>query len=700
MLKKMCALAAGLAFVSVTLLGVAPAEASSPAFSWPSMVWTSHRLAAFSPPARLSSRVILPAADPLDLSGSQLYDPNGVLGSGIYQVKTSIQSLAAHHMKLYVAILDNYSGYTPEEWNSKTAELSKMGADSYLISLNLTDKQFSASSTSGSALNSAEVNDLATNFASPQFSTQEYASGISSFAQQIVQRAMATPSATETGSTADAAQASTNRWLIALLLAAMVVAVVLAVAIYRRNSGSSSRKSPRVHLNEANRDVRVEPAQLATNPVRNDFPRPPTVATTPLPTGDAGQPEINSPAQQQAAQFAATDVSNQNANHQEMELPSGSPAEMDEEANYATILNRLAKLTYSLWSAQEDLTAAQLLTDPSDMDSFRTVLDEVQASIGTFFAELSEADGIVTGANFLTVTRALDGLEQHLKAAVSQFVHDRYPLDYTAHNLNNLANLWNHSRQELKLSQQAQQGLEETVAASVWQHCKADLDQSMRLLKGSYRGILAGQQSLKSGDKNMASRYARGAQRALVQSRLAAGMVKNLQTFLGVVNGELNSLRTSLSGDLASIRSNEARATGPELAMTDRALEESNAALNGKANPIESLIKLRSAQLNLYRAFRGQAEIQARLSEVSSELPDRFQQTSQLRSLLEADLMLRRKITAPQILVDLARCDQLFQQAGIKMQNDSLTALSMLNTCNEMLILVNHDLPIGFTQAQ
>ena len=178
---------------------------------------------------------IVPAADPLDLSSSPVYDPDNILGNGIYQVRSSVSAIANNDMYLYVAIVDTYSGFNPTEWNTRTMEASSLPENSYLLSVAISDHQYSASSTIGSDINSAEVNELAFQIVQPQLDSGDYASAITSFAQQLLQMKLskeANTASPDTGMT----QEGINRWFIVVLILAMVIAVVLAITVYRRNT--------------------------------------------------------------------------------------------------------------------------------------------------------------------------------------------------------------------------------------------------------------------------------------------------------------------------------------------------------------------------------------------------------------------------------------------------------------------------------
>lgn len=670
-MKNICVLSASLAFIGASLTGVAPAIASSAASPNLSLAVQSAHSVSVSQAHEFAS-TILPAADPLDLSNSQIYDPSNALESGIYQVQASVQSLETHDIKLYVAVLDNYSDYSPEEWNKKTIELTNMKPNSYLISLNLADKQFSASATSGSTLTSSEVNELALNFAAPQFSTGEFASGISSFAQQLIQRTMAVPSQDKNPAPAGATQTATNRWLIVTLLAAMVVAVVLAIAIYRRNSVPTANKKLQNFKEAAQQPHSEEPNS----------------ANYELETGDSTL-KTSSP----------TDIgSNLNSNvEDEIEVATESSNVSEQELNYASALDQITKLEITYWSAQEDLSSTELLLGTPGAADFAAALNDTKIHIEALLAELAGSDGAMHTSRFNEMTVEISRLQQNLSLLVSQCTKMRHQPGKIKQDLDQLAVFWNRTRQSFKTVQAAQQQISNTYATSLIEHSKANLQQIIRLLKASHKGILAGQQSAKAGDESTASRYARGAERAMVQAGLAANNIQKLEAYLNLVSNEVNALQTQISSDLNTIRSGNSHASGPELAMAERMLESSNNALI-KTDPTETLVKLCSIQINLYRAFSGQREISAKLSEIPAKLTNRLMQTEQLRYLLGTDMRLRRKHITPQMLVDLTRCDQLLEQVKLKMPTDPLMALSMLNTCTEMLVQTWNNLPAGFSQ--
>lgn len=81
-----------------------------------------------------ASPVIQPAADPLDISSNQIYDPDNKLGDdGIYQVKSSIEAAKNFNMSVYIAIVPDFGEFSPREWNEKTMQLSHLEANSCLL---------------------------------------------------------------------------------------------------------------------------------------------------------------------------------------------------------------------------------------------------------------------------------------------------------------------------------------------------------------------------------------------------------------------------------------------------------------------------------------------------------------------------------------------------------------------------------------
>lgn len=685
-MRRIHALAAGLTLIMASFTGATSALAltATPSglgavpLASSETVTSTQSLASMTGTA---GKAILPAADPLDLSESQIYDPTNVLKDGIYQVKSSVESLETHGLKLYVAVLDNYSEYTPDEWNARTAELTSNEPDTYYLSLNMADNQFSATATSGSKLNSAQIDELAKNAAAPQFSSGEFASGISSFAQQLLMRSTATPTTSAEAVTQETVQSSTNRWLIAVLLASMVVAVILAVALYRRASTAPHKRAK----------VDFDSVEQADHDEEHD-----AVVYYP--------PAANAPTDGTVADQRLVNMTPPATVPTDMDMPTEATADAEsntgmsdsqEEANYTMVLGQLSELTALSWSAQEDLRIVELLLGASVAAPFADSLGATRNRAAALLAELAGTDGAINTPRSHEITAEIAQLRQDITLEVSH-AKQCHPVGAIKSDLNRLASLWNQIRKEIAGAQSAQQVLNESYLSAPIAHSRADLAQATKLLKASYKGILSGQESVKQGDEQTASRYARGAQRSIVQAKLAADNILKLRAYLGWVNDELSALKVDLSLDLDSIRDQDSNASGPEIAMTERALNNANAALMGKADSIEALVKLRSAQAGLYYAYAQQEEISSKLRELSADFDSRFQHTKQLRSLLETDLRLRRKNLEPRMLVDLARCDQLLAQIQLKQHQDSTVAMSMLNTCTEMLVQIQSDLPAGF----
>ena len=166
-----------------------------------------------------ASPVIQPAADPLDISSNQIYDPDNKLGDdGIYQVKSSIEAAKNFNMSVYIAIVPDFGELSPREWNEKTMQLSHLEANSYLLSIAYNPNEdgageIAASSTAGSAINSAQAGDRAMQVLPYQLSNGEYASGVSSFVQQLMDLSMSASSgAAAPADNTDVSGRSTNNW--------------------------------------------------------------------------------------------------------------------------------------------------------------------------------------------------------------------------------------------------------------------------------------------------------------------------------------------------------------------------------------------------------------------------------------------------------------------------------------------------------
>lgn len=651
---------------------------------------------------------IQPAADPLDISSNQIYDPDNKLGDdGIYQVKSSIEAAKNFNMSVYIAIVPDFGELSPREWNEKTMQLSHMEANSYLLSIAYNPNEdgageIAASSTAGSVINSAQASDRAMQVLPYQLSNGEYASGVSSFVQQLMDLSMSA----ESGSVApagntDVSGRSTSHWFILMLILAMLVAVALAIAVYRRNSYNVTAKPQDTvdfdAVESADRNSEFEGSEAFTTGATDEA----------MPPDNAGQ-TFNTPAVAEVtpepvptdayASPAPTDQIQPEAPvYPEPELLFDEAAAAENEANFERGLRALNDLNNSIFAATEDLRASTQAFGESQTSEFVTTLQSAQEQASALMNWIAGVD-VVNSTEAGQLEDSARQVKQALSAQVLEFTKRRHDPNQIGDCLNRLAASWNRARKSLNEVEAVEKQLEEDYPQANLGHASANLHQSKRLLKAAYKGILSGQKCLKEGDAKTAIRYARGCERAITQTEFALEHITKLSTFLSETTASLSTMLDWLDTNVHTIRAYDSETNGQEIAITLRTMEKARQALSGQGDPIVALSKLCGLQANLFNVY-GTSVLAQELIQVQAQFPQRLAWEQQHLELLRTDIMLRRKSIDPQIQVELSRCAQLIAQAREKLPQEPLIGMTMLSTSAEMLVQLGSGIPVAFPTA-
>lgn len=651
---------------------------------------------------------IQPAADPLDISSNQIYDPDNKLGDdGIYQVKSSIEAAKNFNMSVYIAIVPDFGELAPREWNEKTMQLSHLEANSYLLSIAYNPNEdgsgeIAASSTAGSAINSAQAGDRAMQVLPYQLSNGEYASGVSSFVQQLMDLAMSagSGSAAPAGDT-DVSGRSTNNWFILMLILAMLVAVALAIAIYRRNSyNTAARPHDTVDFDEvesADHDSEFESSEEFASGTTDQY-MPQTEVTQPVPP--VGTPDVVTAAPGAVPADVYATSAPQEANqpeataYPEPEMLFDEAAAAENEANFERGLNALNDLNNSIFAATEDLHASVQAFGEAETSNFAATLESSRNQANALMNWLAGAD-VVNREEAGQLEDSAHQVKQALSAEVLEFTKRRHNPDQVKASFNRLVTSWNRARKSLAQVETMEKQLEADYPQANLGHASANLSQSKRLLKAAYKGILSGQKCLQEGDAKTAIRYARGSERAVTQTEFALEHITKLGAFLSETREHLSTMLERLNADVQTIRTYDPEANGQEIAITLRTMDKARKALAGEGDPIIALSKLCGLQANLFNVY-GTSVLAQELVQLQAQFPQRLAWEQQHLELLRTNIMLRRKSIDPQIEVELSRCEQLIAQAREKLPQEPLIGMTMLSTSAEMLVQLGSGIPVAF----
>lgn len=717
---------------------------------------------AVASPASLSSTAaevstIVPAADPLDLSSSPVYDPDNILGNGIYQVRSSVSAIANNDMYLYVAIVDTYSGFNPTEWNTRTMEASSLPENSYLLSVAVSDHQYSASSTIGSDINSAEVNELAFQIVQPQLDSGDYASAITSFAQQLLQMKLSKEANTtnqDTGMT----QEGINRWFIVVLILAMVIAVVLAITVYRRNTAELDYDEDETDidysaLDAADAVAEVEdeeltlasPAEAAflaqaqptdtgddiqfldevqpkTYPTVQEFvpyeepletyepaeQNPETIAESTPEDPAAAQPqffEVAPESEPIPAQVLEPEVvpaeqapaQPESPAEQEPPVPELSPEELAQaQENFEYAVAELNKLTASIFSAAEDLHTSNLLLGAGETHELAQALTQARTRTSALMNGVAGLEGM-SESQAAQVAIEAKQIKAELKTYVTKFAKKRHQPSQVANNINHLITQWNQIRAQVQPAQTIYARLVETYPSLDLAQADANLNRGKRLLKASYKGLKIAQTSLQSGDTKTGIKYTRGAERALTQANLAIDYLSKLSDFLDRSMLALQMLETQVRQILDAIRQNDTSNT-PDLVIAQRALESARETLNGNGDPIEANSQLCSVQTSLYRSYIADPAVSQLFLGWQSSMPSRLEWIETYFELVRENLLLRRKSADPMLALELTRCEQLLERSKQHLDEDYVKTAFTMSTCVEMLGQLSSEIPAQFPE--
>ena len=215
------------------------------------------------------------AADPVDLQGATIVDRSGVLGSGLDDAQSALDTLYSDTgVQLFVVFVDDFDGGVPVDssWADATAELNRLGNDDVLLAVATVDRNYSVSYPSDFALDESATNAVEDDYL-PLLSAEDW-SGAVVAAAQAYDDALSEGSGSSSGpgstggsgSGGESASSGSSFPLTALLVIALLVVIVVLVVIFvrrrRRIASSGADRAAPVDQKELDRRVGTALVQL------------------------------------------------------------------------------------------------------------------------------------------------------------------------------------------------------------------------------------------------------------------------------------------------------------------------------------------------------------------------------------------------------------------------------------------------------
>lgn len=619
-----------LAFALVAPLSLASATPAQAAAS--SLAPSSHAAAA-APLVRFEA--------PLNLSGSNIYDPANVLGQGITRIETQIEGLIQRNAQFHVAIIDSYGDLRPEEWNVQTMKESNFGPQTYLLSVSVAEEKYFASASEGSSLTASQVESIASQYAEPQFSSGDIVAGIEAFGAELTNYANSGWGANSSSPT-EVSTASTNFTTIAVvvLLLALIGAVVLGLVFFRRGGKSAPSSQTEAGTEGATAAGDGSATAVESGEATKADPAAAAGAGMASPV-TATQPEGNAAAQPGLAGGAAEGT----AAGGEV---AGKMANAAAPADSTSAVKALLEADNALLAAREDLAVSQAQFGQETTANFVTELQRAQGLQWEAFNTAAQAQDEQAWGQVAALSGAI---KTSLKAHVDAFARLRHRPSTIESTFQALSQRAGESQQLLDQAGATLAQLHQNYPATSLSLTDADMAAARKLLASGKQGLAAGQAKAGEGDRATAVRYSRGSERAFTQVIFTAQQVNELQGLLA----NLQAMIQNLQGLLPA---------GP-------AQQAAAAALSGQADLEDAFAQVLAA----LPAPQVSAELAGQLAQLL------IQQAGQLR----AHISLRRKTLPLAPRQDFASLEQAAQRALAAAPSDPAGAIGALQQAGFLL---------------
>jgi hypothetical protein len=163
------------------------------------------------------------AVAPLELDSGAVTDQVGAIGDRGAEVDAAIDELRSEAaIGLYVAYVDSFSGYDPQDWANQTAMRSDLGTNDILLAVATGDRRFSWSVESAFPLSDEQLNEVATTAIEPALADDDWAGAAIAAADGYREQA--------TGESGGAG------WIILLVVVAAIALIVFLVWRRRRRA--------------------------------------------------------------------------------------------------------------------------------------------------------------------------------------------------------------------------------------------------------------------------------------------------------------------------------------------------------------------------------------------------------------------------------------------------------------------------------
>lgn len=163
------------------------------------------------------------AVAPLELDSGAVTDQVGAIADRGAEVDAAIDELRSEAaIGLYVAYVDSFSGYDPQDWANQTAMRSDLGTNDILLAVATGDRRFSWSVESAFPLSDEQLNEVATTAIEPALADDDWAGAAIAAADGYREQA--------TGESGGAG------WIILLVVVAAIALIVFLVWRRRRRA--------------------------------------------------------------------------------------------------------------------------------------------------------------------------------------------------------------------------------------------------------------------------------------------------------------------------------------------------------------------------------------------------------------------------------------------------------------------------------
>jgi hypothetical protein len=124
----------------------------------------------------LSGATTAAAVAPIELDSGAVTDRVGAVGGRGAEVDAAIDRLRSEAaIGLYVAYVDSFSGWAPQDWADQTAVNSGLGTNDILLAVATGDRRYAWSVASGFPLSDSQLNEVATSAIEPELSQDDWA---------------------------------------------------------------------------------------------------------------------------------------------------------------------------------------------------------------------------------------------------------------------------------------------------------------------------------------------------------------------------------------------------------------------------------------------------------------------------------------------------------------------------------------------